>query len=347
MCGLAGVTFIPYTAGLKAGYITAVLLGDCLASLLPHAIGIAEGLATSPDCKPDPTANFNRTTFIYRVNRQHTSTTPMPPTPPKLRFPEYVYFYSMCGLTLISCMCFLILRYVPSMRFEYEQVHVECMDEVELTGSRGPGAIEDNDCRAHGEGGAYVLDDGSVRGTLRHDGIGNQSQHASPHRSQVHFRDKTRTSFRSASHTSTSEHKVPSFLLLMAITWWASAVTYGPLSSVKAHACLPVGNMSFFIGTLLTNGGAAITCLIVLKLSPRLKVTLVVAFTCLGTILLTYFVALIAFSHQSESREDSPIFGNFGELLAVSLWFTALGYLPGGVFGYLIFGEGNNPLSCL
>ena len=169
------------------------------------------------------------------------------------------------------------------------------------------------------DGRTTVLDDGSIRHS--YSPKNNKEVRISNQQNNLQMRKPIRPLkpvTHSFSPNSSIDAQIPSFTLLMAITWWASFVTFGPLSSVKAHACLPVGNLSFFIGTLMTNAGSVVTCLVVLRLSPNIRITLVVAFTCLATILLTYFVALIAFSHQSESRENSPIFGSFGELLAVS-----------------------------
>ena len=284
-----------------------------------------------------------------RGGRFRPSTTPIPITPPKLRFDEDYFFFTISGLVLLSGFAFCILRFTPSIRFEYDEVRVECMDDVELISGRPPG-IEDEpedvwqaqlpNC---GEC-TFVLDDGSLRQTLRTDGHaprpGNGTSPAK--KPFVHFRGPhlfdshrgSRSSSQMSRHTSTGsefrdltdplqskdiENKIPSFTLLMMILFWVTAVTQGPLSSVRAHACLPQGNNAFYIGTLLISMVNVVTCLIVLRLSPKMKVTLVVAFTSLGTILLTYFVALIAFSHESESRETSPLFGSTGELLAVSM----------------------------
>ncbi len=361
--GLAGITYIPFGSRLKAGYITAILLGDGFAALLPHIVGVAEGLSIPMECKPtqDHVFNINRTRFSFSMNRggrHRPSTTPIPMTPPKLRFPEYYFFLSIAGLTVISGFALILLRYVPSIRFEYDDVRVECMDEVEVINPREMGIEDENEELWQTQpqcDGTYILDDGSVRQSLRTDGIAvRPSNGASPAKKPgVHFRgaqvERPRVSSRSSSqpsrHTSTGseirdltdplqskdiENRIPSFTILMLITFWVTAVTQGPLSTVRAHACLPQGNNAFFIGTLVMNVVNIITCLAVLRLSSKMKVTLVVAFTSLGTIMLTYFVALIAFSHESEAKEHSPLFGSMGELLAVSSLNYLLGTLKGG-----------------
>ena len=122
-----------------------------------------------------------------------------------------------------------------------------------------------------------------------------------------------------SSHMTVPTDRPPSYLLLMVITFWASAIIHGPLSSVKGLACLPSGNNRFMVGTILCNVMILFTCFVGAKITPKDKVPLVVAVTALGTILLTYFVALIWFSHTSQTRDDSPIFGPTGELLAVSI----------------------------
>ena len=109
-----------------------------------------------------------------------------------------------------------------------------------------------------------------------------------------------------------------SFTLLMTIVFWCSAVIHGPLSSVKAHSCLPVANHFFLVGTVLSNTAGIIACIVAHRCVGKLSITIIVALTSLGTILLTYFVALLAFSHASESSEQSLIFSKAGELLGVS-----------------------------
>ena len=109
-----------------------------------------------------------------------------------------------------------------------------------------------------------------------------------------------------------------SFTLLMTIVFWCSAVIHGPLSSVKAHSCLPVSNHFFLVGTVLSNTAGIIACIVTHRCVGKLSITIIVALTSLGTILLTYFVALLAFSHASESSEQSLIFSKAGELLGVS-----------------------------
>ena len=112
-----------------------------------------------------------------------------------------------------------------------------------------------------------------------------------------------------------------SFTLLMTIVFWCSAVIHGPLSSVKAHSCLPVANHFFLVGTVLSNTAGIIACIVTHRCVGKLSITIIVALISLGTILLTYFVALLAFSHASESSEQSLIFSKAGELLGVSYIF--------------------------
>jgi len=306
MSGLASVTYIPMVSRMKPGYITAVLLGDCFAGLLPHALGVAEGLSTPPDCKPDLGYSSNMSWAMYdRQSRMHISTTKAPAVPPKLRFPEYCYFFAICGSLFLSSICFLILRLCPSMRYEYVRRPVDSMED-EMSGH----GIEEIPR-------VQILDDGKIQ---------PKTPVPVPVKSKVKFTNPAASNRSGVSKRwRPGEAKPPSFILLMFITWWASLAICGPLSSVRAHSCVPSGNTAFFIGTLLTNAGAALTCIVVLKLSPHIKVTLVVAFTCLATILLTYFSALIVFSHRSESSEKSPIYGSFGELLVTVGWSAIIG----------------------
>ena len=146
---------------------------------------------------------------------------------------------------------------------------------------------------------------------------------------------RTRLSSRSSSQrsrfTSTGSDfretvsRQPSFslTLLMTIVFWCSAVIHGPLSSVKSHSCLPVANHFFLFGTILSNIAGIIACIATHRYVGKMSITIIVALTSLGTILLTYFVALLAFSHASESSEQSLIFSKAGELLGVSIFFLS------------------------
>ena len=105
-------------------------------------------------------------------------------------------------------------------------------------------------------------------------------------------------------------------LLLLLITGWTSILLQGPLSSAKAYADLPSNNNYFILGVILTNSVAPVCCALAFKFPPRSRVTIIVALTALGTILLTYFLALMGFSQAA--GEGSPMAGNAGELLAVT-----------------------------
>ena len=42
---------------------------------------------------------------------------------------ESIYFYAITGLLALSGLTFLILRYTPSIRFEYEETHIDTAEE--------------------------------------------------------------------------------------------------------------------------------------------------------------------------------------------------------------------------
>lgn len=332
---LSAMTYIPFVSRLKATYITALLLGEALATLIPHKLAIGEGISLPPPC-PDKGENRSFTMSGWRT-RFLSTTTIKPATPPPLLFNVSIYFYVMTGLLCLSGFCFLILRCIPSIRFEYDQIQVDTMDGVELGDSGGRGQnIEDDIDNAWNAGNgnttvdgarAVILDDGSIKqpfarvhtqSQATHSPAGTPKKHQSK---QIRIRAPASPAALTVTEAKSGESCMdlaPSFCLLMLITFWTSLFLFGPLSSVKAHGCLPIGNKAFFAGTILTALTPIVVIIISLLVNSDSKVTLVVAFTSLGTILLTYFVALIAFSHESESKEESPIFGNKGELLTVS-----------------------------
>lgn len=40
---MATVTYIPYCGKIKSAYVTAVLMGDIMASLIPHIMALSQG----------------------------------------------------------------------------------------------------------------------------------------------------------------------------------------------------------------------------------------------------------------------------------------------------------------
>lgn len=103
------------------------------------------------------------------------------------------------------------------------------------------------------------------------------------------------------------------FPLLMVIVLWSSFLMNGPLSSVYSYSCFSVGNNAFLVGVILCDIFTLFSCLLS---SRTTEMSVVIAFTCLGTILLTYFLALIIFSLETQAKEFPP-FNNTGEILAV------------------------------
>ena len=352
---LGTVTYVPFVARLKPAYITAVPMGEAIAGLIPHLIALGQGIGEPPNCRPNLPAN--RTWISTGWRRVQPTTTLAPIIPPPLRFNESIYFFVMTGVLCLSAFCFLVLRCIPSVRFEYDQILVDCMDDIELAhGSRSHAIEEVNEgaliCNAgYSLTPTIVLDDGSVK----HASLRNmknsfalspcQKHHKGPKRKKSPHNAnfvppcrlaqqqqssstgqgtglRQRIGFpKSRSKTPLSPYYPPSACLMLTFTLWACIVINGPLSSVKAHSCLPLGSRLFQSGTLMTKVGSIIAVMVTLKVNQYSRVTMTVAFTSLGTIVLTYFVALISFSHESESREVSPIFMNTGELLSVSKIF--------------------------
>lgn len=216
---------------------------------------------------------------------------------------------------------------------EYINPPIENMEDVELAANQR----EEGDDELWQSEGVLILDDGTIR--HRNDLTKKVTPHQQPKRhsqnsmlngptvstptprqgpSLTSHRVRLSTTTTSSIKSDTDPSKPRSFFLLMGIAFWTSSILSGPLSSIKASACFPVGNNAFLIGAMLSTFFSIVTCPIALKIHDNSRITIVVALTSLGTILLTYFAALITFSHTTDSK-DSPLFGNAGELLAVSL----------------------------
>ena len=65
----------------------------------------------------------------YHPPGHRPSTTPIPMIPPDLRFNESIYYFIILGLLSLGGITFLMLRYLPSMRFEYEENHIETAED--------------------------------------------------------------------------------------------------------------------------------------------------------------------------------------------------------------------------
>lgn len=50
MAALGPVLYIPFGGRFKSQYMTAVFIGEALAALIPHILGIAEGVLLPSDC---------------------------------------------------------------------------------------------------------------------------------------------------------------------------------------------------------------------------------------------------------------------------------------------------------
>ncbi len=65
----------------------------------------------------------------YHPPGHRPSTTPIPMIPPDLRFTESIYYFIILGLLSLGGFTFVMLRYLPSMRFEYEENHIETAED--------------------------------------------------------------------------------------------------------------------------------------------------------------------------------------------------------------------------
>jgi len=119
------------------------------------------------------------------------------------------------------------------------------------------------------------------------------------------------------------------FRLLIVIVVWTSAVVGGPLSTVASYACYPVGSRSFVAGAVVADVMAALACVAAARATAgRGDVSTIIAMTCLGTIVLIYYTALVLFSLQPQQQQqqqqletrttEMPLFGSTAEMLTVS-----------------------------
>ena len=388
---VATVTMLPFTWHLKQAYVTAVLLGDSLGSLVPHVLVLAQGIGPRPLCPghsttvaypeplpptpPSAAANGSdpwqtgkesrkpEVNFLVQLSG-YASATPPSMVYPDQRFSMNVYFFACAGVFSLSIVSFLLIRWCKPCIHEYSFPAVEGMDEIEMIVGPDDGMKDtggDGIRMTNPDSTTIILDDGTIyqgSGKIQRSNnpgyikTSDLDASATPHARRL-LNNKTQSSqrtnisgalnpsrgvrFTSTTSSTTSGKADDSccfnpdhprhFVLLLLITFWGVYVTTGPLSSDKSYACFPTGNMAFQIGAIVTDVASIIACLVAARFSsPKQQISTTLALSCLGTILLTYFVALMAFSHESESRHQSPIYGDVGEFLTVSVNLENPGY---------------------
>ncbi|ELU07231.1 hypothetical protein CAPTEDRAFT_73789, partial [Capitella teleta] len=289
VASVATVTYIPFAARLLPQYMTAMLLGESLSSLVPHLMFLVQGAGRKPRCLLTMSANdslaFNPDNFAASQMR---STTLPPDLPLQLRFSVGAYFFIHAGIVGLSAFCFVALRWHRRCQLEYRQPPTRLYHQ--------------QNCEPRPNAASPL--------------------HQVP---QVQL-DVPEHSEQRQIAADSAYVKPNSFRVLLTILLWTATILAGPLSSLHSHACYPTGNTSFLMGAIMADAAAVMACLVAARCltSGRSQVTIVIALTCLGSILLTYFVALITFSTETESH-NSPLFGNAGELLVTVAWIAVVG----------------------
>ena len=348
----SAVAHVMFAWRLEPSSMNGVLLGETFGYLLPYVMGIAQGAGVTDVCEEREELvlllwNKTRETpgrpDAKMVRSLYASSTKAPLVTALVRFDMKIYFLVHTGIMLLSAAAFIYVCYV---RIWHTPVYDQNLHhEISL------GVANEDSSSVFCDG--YMLDDGTYRHTTspaarqsrgandstpqrffpgtRHEEIARQGtsgespQYIRSHRvssssfkSSIRSYRSDRTSSFSSEYIHPRSDKHPQQLtLLMMIACWACAVNAGPLATSKSFTCIPLNNTIFLAGALLVNVFRAFGVLATVKFTPKTKITLLVAFSALATILLAYLVALMGFSHTSE-RRDSPIFGSAGEFLAVS-----------------------------
>lgn len=346
---LGAVVYWPLIGRLRPPYAGAVLCGEAIASLIPHALGLVQGMNRIPKCEKiiDNSTNVWMRQPKLGPIRNVLLTEPVVVTRYEpLRFNQDFFYFIHAGLTLLCGMLLTCLWHCDHCRLEHAQQKITSASAENAYSKQQRNQRKVhllNDCSFdHGNSHERPSRPTVVRQTKRRsrslERPMRQAQHEL-HSSPLLSRDPSQEESISNTIVATSTTPKPpaaqrasrgapvarnasdnrprSFPLLMVLLLWISAMFYGPLSSVKSFSCLPVGNNTFLVGTMLCDVMVLLAAVGAPLLATRARLAMVIAFTALGTILLTYFVALIAFSRSEHGREDSPIFGFMGELLTV------------------------------
>lgn len=119
------------------------------------------------------------------------------------------------------------------------------------------------------------------------------------------------------------------FQLLIAIVLLSSVALSGLLSDVLAHANYPAGSWTFIFGAAGCDLVSAAACIVAARATARSEMSTVIAMSCLGSIVLIYFGALIAFGqHVGVARGATGLRGmteNFGGTVDTALLMGSTG----------------------
>ena len=267
--------------------------------------------STDPRPTTPPRAYFGRTTVTHRFETQ------------ELRFSEDIYFFSNAGVIGLSIVCFIVLHCSSVLTATTESDHEEALrDKSPLVTVLDDGTIKQKFIPST-SGSAATTTEASNNNN------GNRTSEKVP--SETSGRQlvsgnllKGRTTVKSAPGNTTAcwkfgnWNKPKLFNLLLGITLWSSFLINGPLSSVYTYTCYSTGNHVFLVGAIFCDIFVLLSCVMSSRCTTRMDLSIVISFTCLGTIILTYFVALVVFTRGTHTR-DYPIFGNIGEILTVRL----------------------------
>ena len=332
------VTCAGFAARLRTRYMSAIVLGDALSAVVPHLLSVAQGVGRAMDCPHKPlvqTGNHTASTVHGGRYVMDTLSSSEVVLPQPLRYSESTFFFVGAAFLLTSAVAFVNFRCSEACRAQYDVAAVAEHVDIELRGLRR-GPVSNSLRRDHG----YVLDDGSIRHVRacpstaargvehtryydRRKGRNSNGADAGRHCSvDLIGCDVTMDTYHARGHqdgAAAASEKPKMFPLLVLITLWVSSVLNGPASVVKAHACYPTANGSFRVGCIVSDVCIVLACPLATRCMAKSRVTFIVAFTALGTIVVFYFAALVWFSRTVDGARDSLLFGDPGELLAVGL----------------------------
>ena len=329
---VSNITYAGFAARLRTRYMSAIVLGDSLSASIPHFLSVAQGVGRATDCPRQHSVDSGNHTAAFVVNGRYlTETLSRSPNIQRqsLRYSESTFFFLSAAFVLASAVAFVNMRCKETCKRQYDDV-VDCAD-LELRGlHRGHNSVT----REQG----YVLDDGSIR----HVRPCSPKTHGSHDHTRYYDRRKGRDSNGADAACACSldltgcdvttdigdetdyrdgvaqSDKPNLFPLLLVITFWISSVLNGPASVAKSHACYPTANGPFNVGSIVSDVVIMLACPLAARCVAKNRITFIVAFTALGTIVVFYFAALVWFSRTVDGARNSLLFGDPGELLTVS-----------------------------
>ena len=228
----SSVVFLPYIAGFKPYYLTALFIGEGFSGLVPGIAGLIQGVGGETQCINQTTINITDNSTMYTLT----------PAIPKPLFSVEAFFFMLFGIMCVSCMAFTLLHFLPFCAKEKIQPTLFSNDHREQTSSRDKQLCEDT---SRTENSSPHIRDRLISETFDDDNVPATDKDAP---------------LIVVTSDSTSSCK---FAYLLCLTCVITAFTNGVLPSVQSYSALPYGNTAYTLVVRLSTVANPLACFMV------------------------------------------------------------------------------------